>query len=71
MVEDNSVAAKNRRLFFGDIDQVRNVIANGALAVFIESRREPHRAAVGQRTEAGVEMIKPRIDQLDRNDKAA
>src|SRR6266446_2457537 len=45
--------------------------ANGALAVFIEGRREPDRTTVGQRTKAGIEVIKTRIDQLDGNDKAS
>src|SRR5438132_10860814 len=44
---------------------------NGALAVFIEGRGEPDCASVGQRTKTGIEMIKTRIDQLDRNDKAS
>ena len=45
--------------------------ADGALAIFIERRGEPHCATVGQRTKAGIEVIEARIDQLDRNDKAA
>ena len=47
------------------------MIANGALAVFIKRRREPDRAAIRQRTKASVEMIKARIDQLDRDDETA
>src|SRR5437762_2560443 len=43
---------------------------NGALAVFIERRWEPHCATIRQRTKAGIEVIKPRIDQLDGNNKA-
>ena len=35
-----------RRFFFHHIDQVRDVIADGALAVFIEGGREPDRAAI-------------------------
>src|SRR6266404_7802253 len=45
--------------------------ANGALAVFIKGRREPDRAIVGQRTKAGIEVIKTWIDQLDRDDKTS
>ena len=47
------------------------MIADGALAVFVERRRKPDRAAIGQRTEAGIEMIKARIDQFDRDDETA
>jgi hypothetical protein len=54
-----------RSLFFHHIDQARDVIADGALAVFIESGREPNGAATGERTEASVDVIKARIDQLD------
>src|SRR6478735_3698657 len=56
-----------RRLFFDHIDQAWDVIADGALAVFIESGREPNGAAIGERTEASIDVIKARIDQLDRN----
>ena len=58
------------RLLRLDVDQIMEVIANRALAVFIERRREPKRAAVGQRAKAGIDVVKTRIDQLDRNDEA-
>ncbi len=70
MIEDDRVATKDARFFFGDVNQVREMIANGALAIFIESRGEPHGPAIGQRTETSVDVIKARVDQLDGNDQA-
>src|SRR5436190_7497827 len=47
------------------------MFADGALAVFVECSWKPNRRTIGQRTKAGIEMIKARIDKLDRDDKAA
>ena len=47
------------------------MIADGALAIFIEGGGKPKRAAIGQRAKAGIDVIKARIDQLDRDDEAA
>ena len=46
------------------------MVADGALAVAIEGGRVPHRAPVGQRAKAGVEMVEPVFDQLDRDNEA-
>ncbi len=54
-----------------NIDKLRHVLGDRALSVLIERRGEPNRPAVWQRTKTCVEMIKARIDQLDRNDEAA
>ena len=35
------------------------------LSIFVERLGKPNRAAIGQRTKAGVDVIKARIDQLD------
>mgnify|MGYP001794965287 CR=1 FL=1 len=58
------------RFLFLNVDQIGHVIADRPLPVFIERGREPDCAAVGQRTEAGVDVVKARIDQTDRNDGA-
>src|SRR2546423_13712242 len=57
-------------LFFGNVDQVAQVFTDRALAVFVERIWKPERAAVGQRAEASIDVIEPRIDQLDRDDEA-
>ena len=57
------------RLFRQDIDQFGHMFADGALPVFIEGCRKPNRRAIGQRTKAGIEMIKARIDKFDRDNK--
>src|SRR5882724_5545244 len=59
------------RLLRCDVDQIGNVLANGVLAVFIESSGKPNRRAVGQRAKASVEMIKTRIDKFHRDDETA
>src|SRR5687768_8237055 len=60
-----------RRLFRFDVDQIAKVIADGALAIFIERVRKPKCATIGQRAKASIDMIESRIDQLDRDDEAA
>ncbi len=55
------------RLLRRHINQIRNVFANRVLAIFVEGRRKPNCSAIRQRTKAGVEMIKARIDKLHRN----
>src|SRR2546423_13532409 len=57
--------------FFDDVDQIAEMVANRALAVFVECLWKPEGAAVGQRTEAGVDVVKARINQFDGNDEAA
>src|SRR4029450_8703253 len=47
------------------------VRSNGPLSVLIKRRWKPDRSAIGQRAKTGVEMIEPRIDQLDRDAEAA
>ena len=47
------------------------MIADDALAIIIKGRGKPHRSAIRQRAEASIDMIKTRIDQLDRDDQAA
>src|SRR5437588_10535493 len=59
------------RFVFIDIDELGHVSANRALTVFVKRIWKPESAAVGQRTKAGVEMVKTRVDQLDRDDEAA
>src|SRR2546423_1127275 len=68
-IDHDSVAAKTYRLLRRDVDQIRDVFANRVLAVFIERRREPERATIGQGAKAGVEMIEPRVDEFHRDDK--
>jgi hypothetical protein len=46
------------------------MIANRPLAIFVKSSRKPHRPAISQRTETGVDVIKARIDQFDGNNQA-
>jgi len=69
--EHDGVAGKMDRFFFGHVNQIAQMLANRALAVFIECLREPERAAIGQRAEAGIDVIEARIDKLDRNDKTS
>src|ERR1700730_6090340 len=59
------------RFCFLNIDKFLHVLANGTLAIFIKCRRKPERAPVRQRTKTSVEMVKTRINQLDRDDEAA
>src|SRR6266536_1908257 len=59
------------RFFFIDIDELVHVSANRVLTIFVKRTWEPESASIGQRTKAGIEMVKTRIDQLDRDDKAA
>src|SRR5437762_12814191 len=70
-LEHDGVAGKTFRLLFFDVDQLLHVRTYGTLSVFIKRRWKPNRAAVGQRTKAGVEMVKTRVDQLDRDGEAA
>src|SRR3981081_1046286 len=60
-----------RGFFRGHLDQIAQMIADRALSIFIEGRRKPNCSAIRQRTKAGINVIKARIDQLDRDDKAA
>src|ERR1041384_8247973 len=70
-IDHDRVATKMHRFLGRYVDQIRNVFANRMLAVFIERRREPDRASIGQRTKAGIEMIKARIDKFHRDDETA
>ena len=54
-----------RRLLFGHIDQIRDVIANGPLSIFVERGREPEGPTIRERAKTGVDMVKAWIDQLD------
>ena len=47
-----------------DVDQIRNVFANGVLSVFVERRWKPNRRAVGERTKTSIEMVKAWIDKF-------
>ena len=51
-------------------DQIRHVLADCELAVFVEGGRIPNCFAVGERAEAGVEMIVAGVDELDGNHAA-
>src|SRR5712691_8394747 len=68
-LNDNGIARKMHRLFRQDIDQFGHMFADCALPVFIEGRGEPNGGPIWQRTKASVEMIEPRIDKLDRDNK--
>src|SRR2546421_6676682 len=68
--EDDGVTGEMRCFFFHDVDQVGDVLPDRALAVFIEGLRKPECAAVRQRTETGIEVVKTRIDQFHGNDEA-
>src|SRR5436309_14687439 len=68
-LDHHSVTRKVRSLFRCDIDQIGQVLPNCALAIFVESVGEPKRAAVRQRAKAGIKVIEPRINQLDRDRK--
>src|SRR5256885_16352323 len=70
-LKHNRVTRKVDRFLRFDIDQVRQMLANGALAVFVERGRGPKSASIRQWTEAGIEMVKTRIDQLDRDDETS
>src|SRR5262245_31105681 len=63
----HSVTRKVRSLFRCDIDQIRHVLTDHALAVLIKGVWKPERAAVRQRTKASIKVIKPWINQLHRN----
>jgi hypothetical protein len=69
--DDNRVAAKTLGLGMFGLDQFFDVLANGALAVLIERGRIPNCFVIGERAEAGVEVIIAGIDELDRNHTAA
>src|SRR5438270_7658817 len=45
--------------------------ANGSLPIFIKRCWKPDCIAIGQWTKTGIEMVKARVDQLDRDDEAA
>ena len=64
-IEHDGVAGKMDRFFFGHVNQVAEVFADRALAVFIERFWEPECATIGQRTKTGVDVVKARIDQLN------
>src|SRR3954471_23671314 len=59
------------RFFFGHVDQITEVLADRPLAVFVERSRKPKRAAVGQWTETGIDMVKARVHQRDGNNETA
>jgi len=64
-IQDDGVTGKMDRFFLGHVDQISEMIANGALAVFIEGGGKPEGAAIRQRAKTGIDVIKPRVDQLD------
>src|SRR4029077_10316165 len=43
------------------------MLANCTLPVFVKGEWKPKRAAVGQRAKAGIKVIKPRINEFDRD----
>src|SRR5205809_1991122 len=47
------------------------MLADCALAIFVEGKRKPKRAAVWQRAKTGIQVIKARINQFDRDHQAA
>jgi len=53
-----------------DVNQISQMIANRALAIFIKRGGKPKGPAIRQRTEAGIDVVKTRIDQLDGDDEA-
>src|SRR5205807_1722825 len=67
----DGVATKVHCLFRCDVDQLRNVFANGVLSVFVERSRKPNGRAVGQRTKTSVEMVKAWIDKFHRDNKTS
>src|SRR5205814_582804 len=69
--EDDGVAGKMDSFFRRNVDQVAEMIADRALAVFVERVGKPKRATVRQRTEAGIDVIKTRIDQFHRDHETA
>src|SRR4029077_14728264 len=70
-IEHDGVTAKVDRFFRFDIDQVSHMLADRPLAVIVECWGKPDRAAIGQRAETSIEMIKAGIDQFDRDDESA
>ena len=70
-IEHNGVAGKVCGFFRCHIDQIAQMIPNCALSVFIERRRKPNCPAIRQRTKTGIDVIKARIDQFDRDNKTA
>ena len=58
----DSVAPEN-------FDQVLELIPDRTLSIFVKHRGEPNCTAVGQRTKAGINVIKARIHQFDRNNE--
>ena len=69
-IEHHGVAGKMRGFFRCHVDQTAQLIPDCVLSIFIERRRKPNGSAIRQRTKAGIDVIKARIDQLDRDDQA-
>ena len=64
-IEHDRVAGELGGFFRRHVDQVVQTIPDRALSVLIERRRKPNCSAIGQRTKAGIDVIKAWIDQLD------
>src|SRR5437870_9384457 len=47
------------------------MLADCALAVLVEGHWKPKRPAIGQRAKAGIKVVKTRINQFHRDNKAA
>src|SRR5882724_12095062 len=75
--QDNVLAAHHRIatklhcLLRRGFHQAAHMVANRPLAVLVESAWIPQRAAIRQRTKAGVEVIEPVLNQFDGNNQAA
>src|SRR3984893_2861397 len=68
--EHNGIARKVHRFGWHNIDKVLHLLADGALAVFVEGRRKPNGRAIGQRTKTSIEMGTTWIDKFQRDNKA-
>jgi hypothetical protein len=68
--DHDGVARESFSLRLLNFNQLLNMLANRALAIFVERRRIPDRLSNGQRAEARVEMVVAGIDQLDGNHAA-
>src|SRR6266403_3505814 len=70
LAQYNCVTSKVCRFLGGNLDQVRNMMADCPLGVFVERRRIPYRTAARQRTETCVQMVIAVLDQFHREDQA-
>ncbi len=70
MIQNDGIAAETQCFLRRNLDQIRDTAAHGLPGVLVKGFGKPQGSLFAQWAEAGIEMIKPWIGQLQGNDFA-